>query len=471
MSGAGSTSDTINVTGKILLVDDEDIFRGALKGTLEKAGFEVTESPNIKSAQQLIGIAKFDIVISDINMPGGSGIELVHFVKRTAPDLPIILMTAFAELKEVHDASELGADGFLPKPFRREELFELIKTCLGPKEVEADVNRDGDFCKLSIDDFISGREIQHDIYIRISEAKYIKVAHQGEDLAVDRIRAYKNKNIRFLYMLKEDFRKYIGFNISLSKTIKGSNKISKDKKLNFLKHTGEIVFEQLHSNDIDTECFEDAKTVLETTLSVLSDDSESFDLLNILNSHTDFLYAHSLGVSLYSAMIAREMKWTSASNIFKVSMGGLFHDIGKKEVEREVLMKPRMNLTPEEVRLIETHPQRGMEILGQLHSIPSDILQIAFQHHENCLGSGYPKGLTQNHIHPMARVVSVANEFCNLILKSPKSAGVKPVEALGRMMELNPEAFEAAPFAALMRVCRFTPPEEFVRKHRKWKTL
>lgn len=462
--------DATQVIGKILIVDDEDIFRGALKSTLAQAGFEITEAPNVKLAQQLVGFDKFDLVITDINMPGGSGIELVHFMRRSGITTPIILMTGFAELKELHEAGEIGANGFLPKPFKREELFSLLKSCLQPVESAAKVNCDADFCKLSINDFVSGKEIQYDIYIRLSESKYIKIAHQGEDLSVERIRSYRSKNISFLYMLKEDFRKYIGFAISLSQALKGSSKVAKEKKLNFLKHTSELILEQIHSNEVDAAQFDDAKTVVDTAVSMLSDDKDAFDLLNVLNSHTDYLYAHSLGVSLYSAMIAREMRWNSPANIFKVSMGGLFHDIGKKEIAREMLMKSRKDLSAEEIKTIESHAQRGMEILGQIQSIPSDILQIAFQHHENCAGLGYPKGLKHNHIHPMARVVSVANEFCNLILKSPKSPGLGPKEAIERMLQVNPEAFDPAPFSALLRIFKITPSAEFIRQHKGWKT-
>ena len=456
----------------ILVVDDDEIFRGALAQTLIREGFLVTQVAHGKLAKDVLSIDQLDAVISDINMPGISGIELMHFSKRTQPDLPFILMTGFAELKETKEAYELGARGFLPKPFRKAELLSVLQEWLYPKKgdpsepggpggpgEEEEQNQDLNYCKLSIDDFVTGHEIKYDIYIRLSEKKYLKVAHQGEDLPVERINSYKSKSIQYLYMLKEDFRKYMGFNLTLLPLVSGKSTISKDKKRNFLKHTSEIILEHLYLNGVDSEGFQSAKAVVESAASLLTEPDEMMNLLTMLNTHADHLYAHCLGVSTYSVIIARKVKWNSATNIYKVAMGGLLHDIGKKEIPREVLNKSRMEMTPEEIQLYETHPQRGMDILGKIPSVPSDVLQIVMQHHENCLGLGFPRHLTKLHIHPMARLVSVANEFCNLVLKGPNSLNLAPADAIVRMHSLQEGKFDLTFLTALAEVFHVRLPE------------
>src|SRR5690606_5884100 len=104
-----------------------------------------------------------------------------------------------------------------------------------------------------------------------------------------------------------------------------------------------------------------------------------------LNSHADFVYAHSLGVSTYGVMIARVMGWRSAPSLFKVAIAGLFHDIGFKELDRELLEKPRITHTAAERKEYETHPTRGAELLSQVGNIPLDVIQVASQHHEDVL--------------------------------------------------------------------------------------
>jgi len=449
----------------ILVVDDEEIFRGALSQMLILEGFQVTQVAHGKLAKNVIGVQDVHAVISDINMPGINGIELMQFSKKTKPDLPFILMTGFADLKETKEAYELGARGFLPKPFKKEELLSILDEWFYQKEdkKKEEENQDINYCKLSIDDFISGHEIKHDIYVRISEKKYVKIAHQGEDLPLERISSYKSKKIQYLYMQKEDFRKYMGLNVTLLPIVSTKNTISKEKKRNFLKHTSDIIMEHLHLNGVDSEGFQSAKTVVESSTSLLTEPDEMMNLLTMLNTHSDHLYAHCLGVSTYAVMIARKAEWHSPASIYKVAMGGLLHDIGKKEIPRAILNMKRIEMSAEEVHLYESHPQRGMDILGQIPTVPSDVLQIVMQHHENCQGLGFPKRLTKNYIHPMARLVSVANEFCNMVLKGPNSLNLSASDAILRMHSTQAGKFDSTFLIALAAVFKISLSESNFR--------
>lgn len=463
------------VVKHVLVVDDDDLFRGALTSTLKLEGYKVTAAQHGKVAQDIIGFEEIDMVISDINMPGVSGIELMHFVKRTKPDLPVILMTGFADLKETTEAYELGARGFLPKPFKKEELLKILRELSLPKleasqekEEEEEEDQDINYCKLSIDDFVSGREIKYDIYVRLSEEKYIKIAHEGENIAPERISSYKAKNIRYLYMQKEDFRKYMDFNLKLLPLVKSTNTISKEKKRSFLKHTSEVILEHLYLNGVDEEGFQNAKTVVEATASLFTDSNDMMNMLSLLDSHSDVLYAHSLGVSTYGVMIAKAVRWHSPANIYKVAMGGLLHDLGMKEIDREVLKKARVDMTPEDITLYQSHPHRGAEILKTVSSVPSDVLQIVLQHHEDCMGLGFPSRLTKNRIHPMARLIAVADEFCSLVLRNANNQKLAPREAIQRMISLYSTKLDPMFFVALMTLFKVDPPEDFQNK--KWES-
>ncbi|NUM87792.1 MAG: response regulator [Bdellovibrionales bacterium] len=445
----------------ILIVDDDDVFRNALSMTLTHEGFETTQASNGKVARDVLGVKEVHAVISDINMPVTGGIELLHYARKMKPELPFILMTGFAELKETQEAHEIGARGFLPKPFKREELMSILRECLDPPKAEParEENQDLLYCKLSIDEFVSGHEIKYDIFVRLSEKKYVKVAHQGEDIPVDRINSYKEKNIRYLHMRREDFKRYMGFNLTLLPLVSAKKAISPEKKRNFLKHTSDVLMEHLHLAGVDEEGFQAARVVVESTTSLLAEPDEMMSVLEMLNTHSDHLYAHGLGVSTYSVMIAKKIGWKAPATLSKVAMGGLLHDIGKKEIPREVLMKPRRDMSAEEVQLYETHALRGMEILGQVATVPSDILQIVMQHHENCLGLGFPMRLTKQHIHPMARLVSVANEVCNRVLKGPSCMNLSPMEALQRMFSMQREKFDPQFLEALMNIFNVPVPD------------
>lgn len=438
---------------RILLVDDDEALRSAAKKILEGFGAEVREAADGKAAQGVIGIEELDLVISDIKMPGCSGIELLHFVRRSKPQLPVVLTTGFGELKETKEAHELGARGFMAKPFSRADLKQVVLGILGestppPEEEETD----DDYCKLNIDDFVTGKQIKFDIFIRLSKDKYVKIAHEGDDIPVDRIRVYKSKNITHLYMRRTDFARYIGFSLEIAKKLPKAAHISSEKKVNFLKHTGEIILEQCFLNELTEGVFDNAKNAIETTVSILFDMPDMGALLQSLNQHSDHLYAHCVGVSFYSSLIGKAMKWENQRTIYKLSMGGLLHDIGKKNFPTSLLNKNRSLFTPEEAKLYETHPTKGAEILSAVQSIPGDILQIVQQHHENCMGTGWPAGLKKNHIHPMARVISVADALCHLLVKTPWSEPTPILEALERVYISRSQEFDRVVLEALISV-------------------
>lgn len=157
-------------------------------------------------------------------------------------------------------------------------------------------------------------------------------------------------------------------------------------------------------------------------------------------------------MSLYSTMIARKMGWTSRPLTFKVMLSGLFHDVGKKEIDPEILKKRRYELTREERSLYESHTVRGKGILSSLKEVPGDVIHVAHEHHEDCTGKGFPQGLGKHRIHPMARVVSVANEFCQHSLRSPHSAGCSAAEAVARLKDMEKHLDEGA-LSALQQLC------------------
>jgi HD-GYP domain-containing protein (c-di-GMP phosphodiesterase class II) len=135
---------------------------------------------------------------------------------------------------------------------------------------------------------------------------------------------------------------------------------------------------------------------------------ESLEVLGSLPSH-------SIGVAIWSCLIARHVGWAGESTYFKLAVSALFHDIGEREMPDEIAGKARFELTKEERKLIEAHTFRGRDILQSVPGMPEDAAAVALQHHELVSGGGYPYSLKFDQIHPFARLISVADHFCELI--------------------------------------------------------
>jgi DNA-binding NtrC family response regulator len=104
-------------TVRALVVDDEGSLLLTLAANLELAGFEVIEAQDPRRALELVREQRFDLVLSDIRMPGMNGVELFRHIRAIDPDLPVLLMTAFAVEDLVDEAIQAGVFTVLPKPF------------------------------------------------------------------------------------------------------------------------------------------------------------------------------------------------------------------------------------------------------------------------------------------------------------------------------------------------------------------
>src|SRR5947209_7047303 len=116
---------------KILIVDDQEMMRDSLAATLAREGHEVVAAGDGTAAvQRLQTPARFDLLISDLKMPKMTGIELLQEAKKLRPDLPVVLMTAFATVATAVEAMKLGAYDYIQKPFDGDEIRLLVERTL-----------------------------------------------------------------------------------------------------------------------------------------------------------------------------------------------------------------------------------------------------------------------------------------------------------------------------------------------------
>ncbi|MGZ3420204.1 MAG: response regulator [Polyangiales bacterium] len=111
---------------RVLVVDDEAPLLMTLAANLELEGFDVIGAANANDALTELRAGKFDLVLSDIRMPGMNGVDLFRQIKQIAPDLPVVLMTGFAVEELVQDAMREGAYAVLPKPCPMDQVLDVV---------------------------------------------------------------------------------------------------------------------------------------------------------------------------------------------------------------------------------------------------------------------------------------------------------------------------------------------------------
>ncbi|RJE75774.1 sigma-54-dependent Fis family transcriptional regulator [Pseudoalteromonas sp. MSK9-3] len=122
----------------ILVVEDDAGLREALLDTLQLAGLECVEASNAEEAVMLLKKQSFSLVVSDVQMGAMSGIDLLRTIKLNYPDLPVLMMTAYATIDDAVEAMRLGAIDYMAKPFAPEVLLNMVSRYMPEKAKETD---------------------------------------------------------------------------------------------------------------------------------------------------------------------------------------------------------------------------------------------------------------------------------------------------------------------------------------------
>ena len=108
---------------KILIVEDETVIRTALRRLLERNGYQVSESGSVQEAESAHDLDEFDLVISDLRLPGAPGTDLIN----KAGDVPVLIMTSYASLRSAVDSMRMGAVDYIAKPFDHGDMITAVQ--------------------------------------------------------------------------------------------------------------------------------------------------------------------------------------------------------------------------------------------------------------------------------------------------------------------------------------------------------
>jgi two-component system, NtrC family, response regulator HydG len=119
----------------LLIADDDPGLRESLERTLTREGYRVVLASDGRAALERVQAGGVDLIVTDLRMPGLTGLELLRAAKAIMPDVDVILLTAFGTVEEAVKAMKDGAYDFLTKPFRREQLIKLVDKALERRDL------------------------------------------------------------------------------------------------------------------------------------------------------------------------------------------------------------------------------------------------------------------------------------------------------------------------------------------------
>src|SRR5918998_320098 len=133
--------------GTIVVADDDAAIRTVLNQALSRAGYEVRLTSNAATLWRWVAEGEGDVVITDVVMPDGNAFDLLPRIKRSRPELPVVVMSAQNTFMTAIRASEKGAYDYLPKPFDLKELIAIVGRALAEPRIRKSKDADGELAE------------------------------------------------------------------------------------------------------------------------------------------------------------------------------------------------------------------------------------------------------------------------------------------------------------------------------------
>jgi putative nucleotidyltransferase with HDIG domain len=470
---------------RVLVVDDNASLLRFLVSAFSANGCTVTQAAAAEQALGLITEQTFDLVVSDIKMPGLSGLDLLRAVKGKQPGTPVVLITGNPSVNSAVFGLRHGAYDYLPKPFSIREIQELLARIrtdrqkwdgqvplpaglteeLSRRQAGVEVMfRIGDLALKGLETaafmdevlVLVGQSIKADaalVLLRDEQGGFTS-SQQGSGPLVTRLLTSLQRSFEDLVARGgrealvvpsggEPFDAIAAVVPGVGHTMGVVCLARETASGGFLPDERDMLLGYAQTTAVALQ-----KLILrENVERNLVDTITAF--VNAIESKDKYLKGHSARVALYAAEIAQMMGMTPEM-VEVVRRGAMLHDLGKLSIMDTILRKPE-RLTAEEFTIIKSHPVVGAKILEPLRFLARETCAVR-HHHERWDGTGYPDGLAREDIPMVARVVTVADVFDAITSNRPYRTALALDEARAEVTRGSGSHFDPSVVEAFGRV-------------------
>ncbi len=426
----------------VLVVDDEYYLGQILAQALQKEKFESIAVTDVDQAIDWLGRKNFDLVVSDIYLPGKSGIDLFHYAKKKHAEVPFIFMTGVPNLQMAVDLLTQGGYDYIVKPFAIPDFIQKIKNVITTARKEKAEKKLVEDLKSVLTRRLDELIIYHDIFQSTDDGLIITDV-EGNIVKVNRgfekITGLTNPLLigQSLSILQKTVLPGLSMNQiveKLNQKIPWSKELI-GKRLNGEQWYASITFSPIFHEDSEPFAFaglirdvSEQRRVEEALISSLQKMNQAqeaiiFALAKLAENRDDSTGYHLERICEYSEAIARALlerkmfpKQLNEDFIKMLYRTAPIHDIGKVGIPDYILLK-KGRLTEPEFAIMRTHVNIGYNILNSIAQRYGDMpflrmgIEITYCHHERWDGSGYPRGLKGNKIPLSAQIVAIADVY------------------------------------------------------------
>lgn len=447
---------------RILVVDDEQVIRDILSEFLSMEGYVVRSVESGERALTELRLRPYDMVISDLKMPGISGIELLERISEESINVLTVIMTGFGTVETAIAAMKKGAYDYILKPFKVEEVMHVVRRGLERQRLQAenirlresltifkvseaiatslDVNHvlevilhaaldevNADVASLHLKDpkghrydervkMVNPRsEVGGGMALPVPDLSRVLLHfHQGTPVLAHGVKANRFFDAP---VMNEALASFTAVPLQVATRVIGM--------LNVYSFTRGKKFDEGHRKMLsvlasraataieNARLYEDLQVKNQELSAANRSLEENFQqtvagFALALEEADQYTGGHSQRVATYSGLMARALTLPE-DDIQRIIKAGTMHDIGKIGIPYDMINKPG-KLTADEIRIFRQHPDKGKRIMEPVPCMHG-LIAGCWCHHEWWDGGGYPRGLAGDEIPLDGRIVAVADAY------------------------------------------------------------
>ncbi len=462
----------------VLIIDDEQLSTKSLAAIFEGKGYEVKTTAFGKQGIEWLEEG-FDVVLLDLRLPDIDGIQVLKKIKKSYPNVVVIVITAFSSVDTAVTLMNAGAYSYVSKPFEVEELCDLIERGLKAKADEYrkdrllnnlsllyQVNKEMEgLVELQSISNLTARYLVEITKIDIcalllfdrKTKEFFFGALSGVEYDLEQIAPKRFKLDKKIYQrlideqtamlipqlkTKPDILKYIP--LKAPKSLFIFPLVARDKVMGLALFVGRSVV-SLEEDVLETVktitnqaaiCIENANRYLKLKHDYLGAITA---LVAAVEGKDEYHRGHSEAVAELAVLVAKKMNLPK-DQIELIRIAGLLHDIGKISVSEQILLKKK-ELTVDEFVKLKMHSIVSTSILRKM-DIHQQILPMVLYHHERYDGSGYPEGLRAFAIPIGARILAVCDAYKAMVSVRPYRKSLKQNDAVEELKRCSGKQFD-----------------------------
>lgn len=430
---------------KILVVDDEWLICDLCNQILTREGYEVTTVQDGLMAIEEAKRRPFDLLLTDLKMPGIGGMEVHQAIKEIRDDITTVVITGHGTIQTAIESLKRGIEGFILKPFTDAELLNTVKYALERSRLIRENMRLKalipllEINKVLIKDIKQEELFDAIMEIALSEIKADRVSimlldEAAQELIVRATKGVLEENVRGIRTkIGKGVAGWVaqtGEPIIINKGVNSNPLIEVALRLNKIysgmcmpliikgKIIGVISLSKVKQSSSFTESDLDLFLIIAGQLAVSLENSKLYmdirdnyfktisALVAAIEAKDPYTKGHSAQVARYAAAIAEEMG-LPREKIEEIYIAAILHDVGKIGIAEQILCKQE-KLTDVEYTIMKEHPFHGERILEPI-GFSAEIINSIRHHHERYDGNGYPDNIKGEGLSIGARILCIAD--------------------------------------------------------------